>query len=86
MMTEAVMKRSWICLCFLMVLGGPGFAQTRKAEPAFYIVLNSLTNTCRVVDRFPQTDTPNITIASDTIYRTRTEAEAALKALKPCNQ
>jgi|BarGraNGADG00212_1021973.scaffolds.fasta_scaffold62434_2 hypothetical protein len=86
LMTEAVMKRSWICLCFLMVLGGPGFAQTRKAEPAFYIVLNSLTNTCRVVDRFPQTDTPNITIASDTIYRTRTEAEAALKALKPCNQ
>jgi hypothetical protein len=86
LMTEAVMKRSWICFCFLMVLGGSGFSQTRKAEPAFYIVLNSLTNTCRVVDRFPQTDTPNITIASDAIYRTRTEAEAALKTLKPCNQ
>src|ERR1019366_5430069 len=48
LMTEAVMKRSWICLRFLMVLGGPGFAQAGKAEPAFYIVLNSLTNTCRV--------------------------------------
>jgi hypothetical protein len=85
LMTEAVMKRSWICLYFLMVLPGPGFAQTTKAEPAFYIVLNSLTKTCSVVGRLPQTDTPNITIATDAIFRTRTEAEAALKTLKPCN-
>jgi hypothetical protein len=53
---------------------------------AFYVVLNSLTKNCTVVDKPPRTDTPNITVASDTIYKTRAEAEAAAKSLKPCNQ
>jgi hypothetical protein len=34
----------------------------------------------------PRTDTPNITVASDTIYKTRAEAETAAKTLTPCNQ
>ena len=50
------------------------------------ILLNSLTKTCTVVDQTPKTDTPNITVASDTIYKTRAEAEGAIKTLKPCNQ
>jgi len=53
------------------------------AEPAFYVVLNSLTKNCT---RMPHTDTPNITLASDTIFKTRAEAETAMKILKPCNQ
>jgi hypothetical protein len=48
---EAAMKRSLICFCFLMVLDRPGYTQTAKAAPAFYIVLNSLTKTCTVVDK-----------------------------------
>jgi hypothetical protein len=62
-----------------------GFAQTVRTGPAFYVVLNSLTRSCTVVDKTPRTDTPNITVASDTIYKTRAEAEAAIKSLKPCN-
>jgi len=34
----------------------------------------------------PHTDTPNITLASDTIFKTRAEAETAMKIPKPCNQ
>jgi hypothetical protein len=83
---EAAMKRSLICFCSLMVLYRPGYTQTSKAAPAFYIVLNSLTKTCTVVDKTPRTDTPNITVASDTIYKTRAEAEMAIKTLTPCNQ
>jgi hypothetical protein len=79
------MKRSLISFCFLMVLLDPGLCQTKKAKPAFYIVLNSLTKTCVVVDRMPQADTPNITLASDAIFETRREAEAATKTVKPCN-
>jgi hypothetical protein len=79
------MKRSFISFCFLMVLHDPGLCQSKKAKPAFYIVLNSLTKTCMVVNRMPQADTPNITLASDAIFETRVEAEAAIKALKPCN-
>jgi hypothetical protein len=79
------MKRSLIGFCFLMVLHDPGLCQTKKARPAFYIVLNSLAKTCTVVDRMPQADTPNITLASDAIFETRRDAEAAIKTVKPCN-
>ena len=77
------MKRILICFCFLMILEGPGYSQ---AAPAFYIVLNSLTKNCTVVDKLPRTDTLNITVASDAIYKTRAEAELAMKALTPCKQ
>jgi hypothetical protein len=33
----------------------------------------------------PQADTPNITLASDAIFETRGEAEAAIKTVKPCS-
>jgi hypothetical protein len=79
------MKRSLIGFCLLMVLQNSGFCQATKAKPAFYIVLNSLTKTCTVVDRMPQDDTPNITLASDAIFETRGAAEAAIKTVKPCN-
>jgi hypothetical protein len=81
-----MMKRNLLCFGFLMILGGSGLCQTAKTAPAFYVVLNSLTKNCTVVDRMPRTDTPNITVASDTIYKTRTEAETAVKTLTPCNQ
>ena len=80
------MKRSLICFCFLMILDRPGYTQPGKAAPAFYIVLNSLTRACTVVDRMPRTDTPNVTVASDAIYKTRAEAEMAVKTLTPCKQ
>jgi hypothetical protein len=80
------MKRSLVCFALLMVLGGSGFSQTARREPAFYVVLNSLTKRCTVVDKVPLTDTPNITVASDAIYKTRAEAEVAARTLKPCNQ
>jgi hypothetical protein len=90
------MKRRLICFCFLifcflMMLDQPGYSQTAKSQtakaaPAFYIVLNSLTKSCTVVDKVPHTDTPNTTVASDTIYKTRAEAEMAIKALTQCSQ
>ena len=79
------MKRSLICFCILMVLNGPGFSQTTKGKPAFYVVLDSLQKRCSVVDRMPQTGTPNIALATDAVYKTRVEAETAVKTLKPCN-
>ena len=72
-------------MALLLVLAGPAFAQPARG-PAFYVVLNSLTKTCTVVDQTPKTDTPNITVASDAIYKTRAEAEDAIKTLKPCQQ
>lgn len=80
------MKRSLLCFLLLITMDGSGRSQTAKREPAFYVVLNSLTRNCTVVDQVPRTDTPNITVASDTIYKTRAEAEIAAKTLTPCIQ
>ena len=79
------MKRSLLCAVLLLTLDRAGLAQqTINTKPAFYVVLNSLTKNCTVVDKVPHTDTPNITVASDTIYRSREEAEVAARTLTPC--
>jgi hypothetical protein len=80
------MKQILICLCFLIAAVIPSRSQTTKGEPAFFIIFNSLTKKCTVMEKMPQTDTPNITLASDSIYKTRAEAEAAIKTVKPCHE
>jgi hypothetical protein len=80
-----MMRGSLLCVVLLLALNGSGFAETAKTAPTFYVVLNSLTKNCTVVDKVPRTDTPNITVATDAIYKTRAEAEAAAKTLTPCN-
>jgi hypothetical protein len=79
------MKRVLPGVAVLLVVASPCLAQPATG-PAFYVVLNALTKSCTVVDKTPRTDTPNITVASDAIYKTRAEAEEAIRTLKPCNQ
>jgi hypothetical protein len=80
------MTRSLLCVALLLTLTRPGLAQMDRTTPAFYVVLNALTRTCTVVDKVPRTDTPNVTVASDTVYKSREEAEVAAKTLAPCIQ
>ena len=80
------MKQSLLGAIIALFLNDSALAQPASTGPAFYVLLNSLTKNCTVVDKTPRTDTPNITVASDAIYKTRVEAEAAIKTLKPCNQ
>ena len=80
------MTRSLLGVVLLLTLSHPGFAQMDRTTPAFYVVLNALTRNCTVVDKVPRTDTPNITVASDTVYKSREEAEVAAKTLTPCIQ
>ena len=78
------MTRSLLCVVLLLTLSRPGFAQMDRTTPAFYVVLNALTRSCTVVDKVPLADTPNVTVASDTVYKSREEAEVAAKTLTPC--
>jgi hypothetical protein len=84
------MKRSLLYLGLVMALvialGGRALAQGAGTTLSFYIVFNSLTKNCSVVDKTPKTDTPNITVASDAIYKTRAEAEAAMNTLPSCKR
>ena len=80
------MTRSLLCVVLLLALTRAGFAQMDRTTPAFYVVFNAVTRNCTVVDKVPRTDTLNITVASDTVYKTRAEAEVAAKTLTPCIQ
>lgn len=59
-------------------LAGPAFAQTTQ----FYVVQDTKTKKCTIVDKKPTTETT--VVVSNGVYKTRTEAEAGLKTVKVC--
>ncbi len=73
------MKRLVLSLFVGISTVAPSRAQATKPEPAFFIIFNSLTKKCTVVDKMPQTDTPNITLASDTIFQKRRKQKRLLR-------
>ena len=79
------MKRA-IFACVVALAGAASIAQAAgpKADAEFYVILDLRTKKCTVVDKKPQVDSASITVATDAIYKTKAEAEAALPKLKPC--
>ena len=59
----------------------PAIAQTATTE--FYIVRDTTTKKCTIVDKKPTTTT-TMTVASDGVYKTKVEAESAMKTVKVC--
>jgi hypothetical protein len=51
----------------------------------FYIMRDLTTQKCTVVDKRPVTAVKTITLASDAIYKTREDAESAMRAIKVCS-
>jgi hypothetical protein len=72
---------------FLMI-GALAFAATTVAETAsaaeFYVVRDSATKKCTVVETKPTATTT--TIVDNGIYKTKTEAEAGMKTTKVCTE
>ncbi len=65
-----------------LVLG----AMTLPALSAqFYIVENQKTHKCTVVTKKPAKKT-TVTVVGDTVYKTKTEAQDAIKTVQGCNQ
>jgi len=58
---------------------------TRIFAAEFYIVHDRTTQKCTVADKPPVTNIRTINLASDAIYKTRREAESAMKAIKMCS-
>ncbi len=52
----------------------------------FYIMRDRATQKCSIVDKPPIADTSTITLADDTIYKSRPEAEAGMKNIRACQQ
>jgi hypothetical protein len=57
----------------------PAAAQTTTE---FYVVQDASTKKCTIVDKKPTTTTT--TVVGDGVYKTRTEAESAMKTVKVC--
>lgn len=58
----------------------PAFAQTTE----WYVVQDTATKRCTIVDKKPTVTTQVVVTPSGTVYKTRTEAEAGMKTVKVC--
>lgn len=70
-----------LAACALTVV----FATSSLAQTTteYYVVQDVKTKKCTIVDKKPTTTT-EVTVVGDGVYRTRTEAETGMKAVKVC--
>lgn len=72
----------------LLMIGALAFVATTAANSAmaaeFYVVRDSATKKCTVVDTKPTTTTT--TIVDNGTYKTKTEAETGMKTTKVCSE
>lgn len=73
------MKKLLIASAFV-AMTAPAFAQPAE----FYIVQDTATKKCTIVDQKPTVATQTIVSPSGTVYKTRAEAETGLKTVKVC--
>lgn len=62
----------------LLVFATPALADD------FYIVQDMSTKRCQIVEEKPASTTTTTTVVGDTVYKTRVEAQNALKTVKVC--
>jgi len=56
-----------------------------SAANEFYVVQDTATKKCTIVEQKPTVSTTTIVSPSGTIYKTRAEAEAGMKTIKVCS-
>jgi hypothetical protein len=74
------MKKLIVCSTLAMFAFGTQIASAAE----FYVVRDATTKKCTVVDSKPTTTTT--TVVGDGVYKTRTEAESAVKTTKVCTE
>jgi len=72
----------------ILMIGALAFAAATVAETAsaaeFYVVRDSTTKKCTIVDTKPTTTTT--TVVDNGTFKTRTEAETGMKTMKVCTE
>jgi hypothetical protein len=77
---EDTMTRQLIAAAALTVmLTAPAFAQD-----TFYVVRDTTTKKCTIVDKKPTVNTVTVVSPDGTVYKTRAEAETSMKTVKVC--
>jgi hypothetical protein len=75
------MKLTLSAAILAVAVAAPAFAQS---STTFYIVQDSATKKCTIVDKKPVEKT-TVVVGDGTVYKTRTEAEGAMKTVKVCS-
>jgi hypothetical protein len=70
--------RKLIVAATLLAFATPALAQE------FYIVQDTATKKCTIVDKKPTVTTQTVVSPSGTVYKSRTEAETGMKTVKVC--
>ena len=73
------MKRVLVAAALVASFSAPAFAQTE-----FYVVQDTATKKCTIVDKKPTVTTMTVVSPSGTVYKTKSEAEAGMKTVKVC--
>ena len=60
------------------------FAAPALAADEFYVVQDVKTKKCTIVDKKPTTMTETTILSDGKVFKTRTEAETGMKAVKVC--
>ena len=74
------MKKFLISAAATAIMTGAAYAQT-AAE--FYVVQDTSTKKCTIVDKKPTTKT-TVVVGDGKVFKTRTEAETGMKTMKVC--
>jgi hypothetical protein len=71
------MKKFLISAAAAAIMTGAAYAQTE-----FYVVQDTSTKICTIVDKKPTTTT--VVVGDGKVFKTRTEAETGMKTIKVC--
>jgi hypothetical protein len=66
-----------------VVFAGPAFAQGMSSTTEYYVVQDTATKKCTIVDKKPTATTT--VVVGDGVFKTKTEAETGLKSIKVCS-
>ena len=69
-----------VASALVAALAVPAFAQSAE----FYVVQDTTTKKCTIVDKKPTVTTQTVVTPAGTVYKTRAEAEAGMKTVKVC--
>ena len=74
------MKKFIVLFGAVTMLGSATYAQAAE----FYVVQDTSTKKCTIVDKKPTTTT-TVVVGDGKVFTTRTEAEAGMKTIKVCS-
>jgi NAD(P)H-dependent flavin oxidoreductase YrpB (nitropropane dioxygenase family) len=74
------MKKFLISAAAAAIMTGAAYAQTATE---FYVVQDTATKKCTIVDKKPATKT-TVVVGDGKVFKTRTEAETGMKTIKVC--